>query len=406
MGANAAQEYLDVLYDAITANAPDFIVIVEARPAGVLAQGTLLADDGTVQLLDYLRANDSPQWALVPPVVSGTGRRGEGIAVFYRRTPTLFFTGPWRWPGAAGPAAPGGGLGLYPRPYRRAFSTPVNNRRTPNDGINLYNPNVIERRLAGQWRYRDAMGAVLDFGGAGTRSPFRTTFYDSAAGHNYSILACHTAPSQDGGVGGVAAAPSTLATAAIGNLREVQRIGANETIVVVGDFNVSLFDAVATGAAYAPFAAAYQRVFEQVAGRAMPATYPSKGYLVTHIRPVNDATPDWTDDYPAFGYGSVSDQYGDYDSIDNAFVRGRAPANATIANIVSGAPYTAVAVPRDVPAGALPYVSPLPANALNVPNGYDPDRMAWDDDVEWFQDIDNYGRVRGVSDHLPLAFDF
>lgn len=415
-GANAAQEYLDVLFYAITTNDPDFIVIVEARPAGIAPQGTLLTDDGTMQLLDYLRYNDDAQWALVPPVISGTGRRGEGIAVFYRRTPTLFFTGPWVWPGGAGPAVPAGASGVYPAAYRWAFSQPVSPRRTPNDGINLHNPNVFERRLAGQWRFRDGGGAVLNFGGAGTRSPFLTTFYDSAARQNYTIVACHTAPSQDGGVLGVANAPSTLATAAVGNLREVRRALAPgaERIVVVGDFNVSLFDAIARATAYAPFAGgAWTRVISSNPGHGIPVDYPRRGFLVTHIRTAFEGTPDNADGYPAFGYGSVRTRirgrgtWVDYDSIDNGFVRGGGGvANQTIVNVVGRSPYNAAVWPN-VPQGALVYTSQMndPAS-LNLPAGYVRNGANWDDEVELFQDIDNYGRVRGVSDHLPIAFDF
>jgi hypothetical protein len=147
----------------------------------------------------------------------------------------------------------------------------------------------------------------------------------------------------------------------------------------------------------------------------MPAAYPSKGYLVTHMRPVARASPDWTDGYPAFGYGTIRGRvprrrgWVHYDSIDNGFVRGGALANATIANIVTGAPYTAAApAPADVPTGVLPYLTALnDPLSINVPNGYNPDDdNYWDDDVELFQSIDNYARVRGVSDHLPLVFDF
>lgn len=415
-GENTAQNYLDVLFNAITANAPDIIVIVEVRPGGNTGGGTLLRDDGSMRLLRYLRQNDDPQWALVPPVISGGGNAGEGVAVYYRRTPTFFFTGPWRWAGGAGPAAPGIAAGIYPARYSGAFSTPVSNRAVP-AGNNLYNAGQIERRLAGQWRYVVGGGgggggmmpppAPINFGGLNTRSPFRTTFYDSAAGHNYSIIACHAAPGQDGGVAGPAAAPSTLATQTIGNLHEVQNIGANETIVVAGDFNVSLFVPAAVAVAYAPFAAAYTRVINTVGGAALPAAYPAQGYLITHITEVRNATPDWTNGYPAFGYMSGVDQYGRYDSIDNAFVRNGAVANATIANLVTGAPYNAVATPPGMPPGALPYASEIndPAS-LNSPVGYNPNGMFFDDEVDLFTDIDNYARVFGVSDHIPLVFDF
>ncbi|MDO8185505.1 hypothetical protein Q5424_13910 [Conexibacter sp. JD483] len=405
-GGNAAFNYRRVLFDTITAHNPDFIVIVEARPAGNIGEGQLLPDPGTMLLLDHLRTYDDNNWALVPPVISGLGNAGEGIAIFYRRSPTLWFTGPWRWPGGAGPGVAAGRAGLYPAAYRYAFSQPIDNRRVP--GGSRYNGGQMERRLAAQWRYRDAFGAVRDFGGLGTRSPFRTTFFDSAAGQDFQIVAFHAAPGQWGFPGPVNA-PSVVATAAAGGLPEVQALHANETTVFVGDFNVSLFDAVTTGAAYANFPApAWRRVITQNAGRAMPTTYPAKGYLITHQMGVRQATPSDENGYPAFGYATTeADWYGVYDSIDNAFVRSGAVARATIANIVTGAPYNAVAAPRAVPAGHYAYPSELnDPNTINVPNGYDPDGITFDDEVDDFRTIDNYGLVYGVSDHLPLVFDF
>jgi hypothetical protein len=359
---------------------------------------------------------DDPNWALVPPVISGLGNAGEGIAVYFRRTANLFFTGPWRWPGGAGPAVPGGIAGLYPNEYRWAFSIPVNNRVTPG-GNNLYNVGQMERRLAGQWRYVVGGGggggpaipppAPIMFGALNARSPFRTTFYDSAAGQNYNIIACHAAPSQDGGVAGPAAAPSTLATAAIGNLHEAQNQGMNETTVVVGDFNVSLFVGAAVAVAYAPFAANYTRVINTVGGVAIPNTYPAMGYLITHMEGVNNATPSNANGYPAFGYMSGVGPHGRYDSIDNAFVWNGAVANATIANPVTGAPYTAVAAPPGMPTGVLALPTQLSSVAsLNSPVGYNPLGINFQTRVNVFRDVINYGLVYGVSDHLPIVFDF
>lgn len=409
-GVNAAQNYLDVLFNAITANAPDIIVIVEARPAGNTGEGTLLLDEGSMRLLNYLRANDSVQWSLVPPVISGTGNRGEGIAVYFRRTPTFFFTGPWVWPGGAGPAAPGGAGSAYSGRYLRAIARATDPTRfRPVPVGSMYNPALLERRLAGQWRYfagggGGGGGAVpVTFGGPGTRSPFNTTFYDSATGQDYSILAFHGAPGQN--LFNPALAPSTLAMQTVGNLFEVQNAAANETIVVVGDFNVSLFEPAATAVAYLPFAAHYTQVIDTVGGAALPAGYPGRGFLSTHMVGVHDAEPSNTDGYPAFGYMSQLDMHGQYDSIDNAFVHNGAVANATIANLVTGAPYAAP--PPNIPAGALAYASELgnPAS-LNSPAGYNPAGMNYDDEVDLFRDIDNYALVYGVSDHIPLVFDF
>ncbi len=406
-GVNYANRYRRVLLRTVRRHQPDFIVIAELRRGGRVAQGALLRDTGALRMLESLRGDDA-NWQLVPPLLSGLNNAGEGIAVFWRRSARLWFTGPWRWPGGGGPAAPfPGATGAYPGiiGWDDALDR---HRRTPNHAENLYARDRWEDQLAGQWRYPGPMGLPMIFGSPTGRSPFHVTFYDSVARQNYSIYALHMTPSQRGGPGGVAAAPSTLGSAQVGNLPGVQAAGARETVVVIGDFNVSLFDAAATAVAYGPFGAAgHQQLIEQVAGHPMPAGYPSRGYLITHIKAANRATPSWARGYPAFDYGSARDAYGQYDSIDNGFVLGGAVGNVTIANIVSGAPYTRVPAPADVPTGALAYRSRMenPA-ALNVPAGYNPAGMSFLDETDLFQDVNNYGRVYGVSDHLPIAFDF
>ncbi|GAA2036424.1 hypothetical protein GCM10009839_41670 [Catenulispora yoronensis] len=425
-GADPAERIRNILVNTVTAHLPDFIVIVEAVPGVLLAPGTLLDDRGGILLLERLRNNaadpNAAQWALVPPVSTGTGNMAEGVLVYYRHAPNFFFTGPWRWPGGTGPAAPLPAVGaapagtIYPPDYRWSFSRPVDNRLVPGG---LHNVGQKERTLAGQWLYvvPPAGGAAgpaapTTFGVAGSRAPFRTTFYDQTANQNYSIFACHTAPGQDGGAQGAAAAPSVQATQTIAALPEVQAVNAAETVVVVGDFNVSLFNAVASAAAYGPFTAAavgFTQMIAPTAGNPVPGTYPSRGYLGTHIAKAPKATPANTRGYPAFGYISPgTDPIWQYDSIDNGFVRGGAPANATIANIITGAPYPIIPPAAGVPTGfyAYPQMMSSTAAALNVPVGYVLNSKQYEKALPMFQNEDNFGLIRGVSDHLPLVFDF
>lgn len=407
-GAPAGPPYFNILYNAITANNPDVIIIIEARLGAYGAAGTLPRDRGALSVLQRLRNLHSPQWALVPPLISGTGRTAEVVAVFYRRTGTLFFTGPGIWPGGAGPVAdPGAAVapGLYPIPYTRAFSSPVNNRVVP-AGNNLYNPGLVERRLGGQvaWYAAPAMGmmgpaAPVSFGAARYRTPFRVTFYDSAAGQNYNVIAFHAPPMPMLYAGPAGAAPPVVGVQTASNLAEVQQAPANETTVFCGDFNVDLFNGVATAAAYGTVTGGgWTQVLNTTGGAALPAGFPNRGYLMTHMAPVGQSTPANTNGYPAFGYMDGS--------LDNAFVHGGALANATVANLVTGAPYNGVPVPANMPPGNYVYGSALTdLTSLGSPAGINPLVGNYFTKLNDFQSIDNYSRIRGVSDHLAIVFD-
>lgn len=398
-GADVGLKYRDVLIPTITAHNPDFIVLAEIHPGNAQA-GQLVDDRGTMNLLKDLRMGVHPTWALVPPIVSGNNRKAEGIAVFFRRSQTMFFTGPWRWTGQG--TASGGKAALYQSPYHTAFSSPPEFRTVPVGA--LHNAGEVERQLAGQTEYTVA-GASATFGAAGNRTPFRTTFYDSTSRRNYSILGFHAPPGQGDGTVPVTNAPSTLGTAEVARLTEVTNPGANEVVVVAGDFNVSLFDQAAIGVAYQPFLnAGYTRMINATP---LPTTYPAKGYLSTHLKDIKRATVDCSRGGPALGYLSDREGRGAWDSIDNAFVCNSTAAqtNATIANIVYGTPYKPS--PQGMPAGHYPYRSQLNnPEVLNNGDGWDPNDDVYYDMVNTFQDSENYQRVYNVSDHLPLVFDF
>ncbi|MFD0635165.1 hypothetical protein ACFQ9X_30120 [Catenulispora yoronensis] len=424
-GADPAERIRNILVNTVTAHLPDFIVIVEAVPGVLLAPGTLLDDRGGILLLERLRNNaadpNAAQWALVPPVSTGTGNMAEGVLVYYRHAPNFFFTGPWRWPGGTGPAAPLPAVGAAPR-ARSTRPTTVGRSRGRSTTAWSRAACTTSARRSGRSPASGSTSclrpAARPPGGAddvrGGRQPGAVPHHLLRPDRQPELLDLRVPYGAGPGrrSPGAAAAPSVQATQTIAALPEVQAVNAAETVVVVGDFNVSLFNAVASAAAYGPFTAAavgFTQMIAPTAGNPVPGTYPSRGYLGTHIAKAPKATPANTRGYPAFGYISPgTDPIWQYDSIDNGFVRGGAPANATIANIITGAPYPIIPPAAGVPTGfyAYPQMMSSTAAALNVPVGYVLNSKQYEKALPMFQNEDNFGLIRGVSDHLPLVFDF
>jgi len=420
-GANRGDELrTNYLLPAITAHDPSFIVILEVRPGNAaLLPGQLVDDVGAVNLLRSIRLTTGNQWSLVPPLMLGLRNRGEGIAVYYRRD-RYFFTGPWRYPGGAGRAGRPATVpapGYYPAPWRRlgpaAAQSALPSRIIPG-GLNPNNAGQQENRLAGQWRFPGTAHNVhgfLRFPGPSRafRRPFLTTFWDPVNAQTVKIMAFHAPPDQLVG-GFVNDAQSVKGTRRLSFIFDIQAIAGNEIQMIVGDFNISIFNALAVARAYGPLGAmGFARLIN-----ATPNQFPDKGYVATHIATRAIAAPWWTNGYPGFEYQSVPDLFGAYDSIDNAFVRygaGIVPPganNTTIVNMVAGSPYTAIAAPFGCPTGHHIYLTAMndEPNTLNSPVGINPlAGNAWDV-LEDFLDVDNYGTIRETSDHLPLIFDY
>jgi hypothetical protein len=448
---DAATDRFDALYATIQQNLPDILVIVEVTTGtDNLPEGEIIDERTSYNLMEELRARTgNPNWYLVPPLVSGTQGRAEGIAVFYNSA-NLTFTGPWRWPGGFGPAdsvaaIPNVNMGFYDQPYTwranpNAAAGPGNlpnpadpdnslpNRVIPPDSA--FNGGRFEYQVAGQWNYfvgGNPINAQLNFPAAGNRRPFLTTFYDTSVavgGYTHReirLMSFHASPYQfqNNPVTGLReAGPAVNGTAEIANIFEMnQGLAPNQVNVIVGDFNVPLwaYGGVALPTlAYNPIIAlGYAQQLQQV-----PNAYPDKAYRITHIRPADDATPYNTNGYPGFGYMTEPELLGRYDAIDNIFVRyppapnmaGGPPAtNMTIVNTATGSPYVGGAappLPPGVPAGtggALVYAQALnnPAN-LPIPAGIAPFDIGR---VTSFQGWDNYRKIRSTSDHLALIVD-
>lgn len=445
----AAQDRLAIVMSSLRAKPPDIFVIVEVnRGINELPEGSVVEDQSSLNLLYQIRADgtltpNGTEWALVPPLISGEGGKAEGIAVFYKSSvggnPYLYFGGPWRWPG--GPSTAGGNsavanstgsFGNYSHPWDEALPK----RQVPNNSP--FNAKQQENQLAGQYQFFQPPpmppATPLYFPAKGYRSPFLTYFWDVSAGVGnerlIKLLSYHAPPEQTSNNANTAL--SAAGTAKLAQIQEMNAPGTNtnEVSVIVGDFNVSLFDTAGAGGglagqAYTPLTGAgyTQAITRNVAGGSIiPPSYPQKSYLITHIKRLGKSFPWNTNGYPGYGYLSEPDQFGRYDAIDNIFTKygtGGSAANITIVNRVIGAPYTKVAAfPAHLPdpqrghysyatamnnPAALPVPTPPPPPPLPPgPGGYPPKPTG---KRNQFRGWDNYKKVWSTSDHMALIID-
>ena len=407
-----------VLTNVVDFVRPHLISIVEVQPgSGAEGPGQVVADPTAVRLLWELRHLTRKEYRLVPPVISGVGGKAEAVAVYYDAD-RLQFLGPWGW----GPSGAdfvsnigGGQLLQYPFPYTAHGGNALPNRPVANG---WFNSGLPERCLAGQWgSYRTAGNVRLLFPSDTERRPWTTWFRDIEGGRGISLVSFHASSDQD------------LAAIGTGALAQIPAIagglGANEVRCVVGDFNVSAFDTTRDASAFQPLRqVGYTQQLNPPADH-VGDVWPWKAYYVTHNRVAKDAAP-WafvggTNDlrgYPGFSYASFRDHQGWYDAIDNVFTRyGSAAGNAarmTVVNPLTGSPYSAnEAAPANVQRGSIGFVSQLDYPAVF---DYDPslDRNGIEqlddekndyDALNTFAQWGNYGKVRSLSDHMPLAID-
>ena len=436
--APADQNAIDrrtLLLDLVEALEPDIISIVEVQPgAGAPAQGTPIADNTAFELLQLLR-NVAGEFQLVPPLVSGTGGRAEAVAVYYKGD-ELDFLGPWGFGGAAADTVAnlGGVAGLAH--YNPADWGAGGNAALPNRTIAAGWPNAgcPEDHLAGQWSF-----GATEFAVAGNRRPWLTSFGHAAgpAGPRViNLFSFHAPPDQlpPAPVPGAAVAAPPLAaavagTAAVAGLPEVAGvIGANEVRCIVGDFNISTFDAASDPNSYQLFrnAGYAQGLYPLAPPNPVPYEWPEIGYYATHVRSKADANP-WIDvgidedrrGYPGFGYVSSVGGFGWYDSIDNVFTRYGAAAGGpatdmTIVNPVIGSPYNVgPAGPPNVLLGTVQVPSMMADPGVfqyDAAHGWAGISEYGNDDIadearETFVEWPNYHKIRSLSDHLPLFID-
>jgi hypothetical protein len=195
---------------------------------------------------------------------------------------------------------------------------------------------------------------------------------------------------------------------------------ATEVRLVLGDFNINLFEAnLAQRDAYTPLINVGFGAGVCAPGVPPPPT-PSppnpftgyRGYFATQMKTLNNGTY-WyignnSDFYPGYGYIDSATF-----SLDNVLARygggaGGPLSNVTILNGVVGTPFNvANPPPNGAPPGyyqfglqmgtAADYGAP-PAHIPN-PHGVADPRMAS------FRQWADYGHIRGTSDHMPIIFD-
>lgn len=409
-----------VIRSTITQNKPDIFVVVETS-TGAGAPGTIISAgglSGSLFLLDQLR-NWFPldNWQLIPPLRLGQGNVQEGISVFYNHA-KVQFTGPWGWQGGANPSDSiasigAGNLVNYGPPWVNLL--PAGNAP---GGLNTINPGVPYKQLAGQWQFHGPLvggvAPVLGFPNALNRTPFLTTFWEpgvgGAAGRMIKLLTFHASPKKQQAADG---------TNQLSNILEMTTdLTANQVGVIVGDFNVDLFNTHFEPIAYdhllgaLPGGAGYTRQINPTAN-----IWPDKGYVCTMLRSHNSARPWATNGYPGYEY-VIQDTFSSVDNILTRYGGGSAvgPAtNITIANRVTGTPYNLdVPVIAGAPqgsliynsamalAGGLPTALPLPTAGPTGHGGVVTGNIgALTSFVGW----NNYRRIISTSDHMGLIVD-
>lgn len=415
--ASAARRNL--IISTLTANPPDVFVVVETSTGGG-AEGTLVTaggQQGALDLLTGIRGALGANWMLVPPLILGQGGVSEGISVYFNSA-TLIFTGPFGWQGGANPANEIAVIGIpnllqYPAPWYLGAGN-VNNTlpaaATPVTA-GIINPNIAQELLAGQWLFVDGGNPAnrLQFPAAGNRPPFLTTFWDAANNRNIKLLSYHASPNFG---------PAAAGTNALSTIREMTaNMGAQDAGVIVGDFNIDIFNGFFAPLAYNNLiAAGYARQINPTPNNA----FPEKSYVCTHIKTSNQAKPWDANGYPGYGYIGSNTNFPGYDSIDNILTlyggaAGGPATNITVLNRVTGSPYNSMVPPAGTPPGnyavnsgmdlnmaGLPVALPLPPNGPNGVGGYTPGTIGA---LKRFTGWNNYGVVRSTSDHMPLMID-
>lgn len=407
-----------VIETTLIQNTPDIFVVVETS-TGMGAPGTLITTGGktgSLFLLEQLQnlfpaPND---WRLVPPLRLGQGNVQEGISVFYNHA-NVKFTGPWGWQGGANPSDSVANIGVgnlvnYGGDW--ANTLPLGN--TPG-GNNTINPGVPYRHLAGQWQFQGAVvngiSPILGFPNVHNRTPFLTTFWEPASGRTIKLLSFHASPKKQQAADG---------TNQLSHIQEMTTgLAANEVGVIVGDFNVDIFNTYFAPIAYNNLVAGvgYTRQINPTQN-----IWPNKGYVCTTLRSHKNAKPWFTNGYP--GYEIVVQS--SFSSIDNILTRyggGTAvgpAANITIVNRITGTPYNRDApVIPNAPPGSLIYNSAMALNNagpyIGLPSafllppagvtghgGYAPGSIGA---LSTFIGWNNYRRIKSTSDHMALIID-
>jgi hypothetical protein len=387
------------IIDSIVERNPAILVVVEvetARPPVFDPRGYLVTftsgGPAIWHMLQALRLHDA-SWCVVPPLVSGAGRKKEGVAVFFRAN-LVNFLGPYQvvnevingnvyqystriMPRA--PAAWGGSwVGALP---------PV----PPHGGAVA----LQQDQLAGK-AYFDNGGAglaALYFPDTDSRSPYLASFIEvNPPNRTINVLGVHLPPKSK---------PAGEAVKRIVQIPEMfGPIAPNEVRVICGDFNLD---------ALRPDRRALLNPLSttNVTIGAGPATtrYELGNFVApTMLRRVPDASAAGA--MPYLGYMATKwnvaahdympgDQYPDYDHIYVAYgTYPDEPAHGYVMNRVVGTPPIMPEVKQGMG-------TPI-AEILKMP---DPPLFGTPSRDEVLRRISNYGKIRGASDHMGVYLD-
>lgn len=437
------------LIRTIFAQAGADIIVVGGVSTAAAAPGQLANGAGYSAcrvLLQLLQGADpTGDWRLVPPLVVGTGNLAEGVAVYYRgailsgnpaaQSGERIFTGPRRWgttiPGSSLPRGSASIAGTYPAPQAADFGT----ARAIPAGAQYNAPSggtaPQENRLAAGIDYYVAPFSTAPPGPVPLvftplPQPYFCSFCETnmagAVQRNLSVIAVHAN----------AAAPLATLNALGVSDEAASPLGANETRVVLGDFNTNLLnpDGSRNGAAYAPFAKYTAALDMPVAAPAPAHLQAYMSYAATRLRDPGSegqsanfffSNGSAIVEYPGFGYfGSESAPA--LFSTDNILVWQASPPTGgypvTIANVCVGTPYQDPFGfnPKQgkpvVPLGAIPFsrqlLNPLPGSgpAADFPwsgSGAAPQLDPAANAI--LMSSANYGLVRSISGHFPVVAD-
>jgi hypothetical protein len=442
--AQSATQRRAVISAVLTAAAPDIIVIIEVS-SGDNNPNLLATQTGGINALAMMQFRlNNPMtmvaggWNAVPPLYTGVGGVAETIGILYRRTNNAgtlhrYFTGPNIWTGGHNgySVRPANGV---PAPYNGGVLAPgtvnVNGMLVPpglggvrqipagaqhNGGLN---EDVVAARI-----FFNTLGgglvapAPVAFGGL--REPFMATFTEAngmgVVARDITVFGVHSPPTNPAATNYI----TTLST--IGEI--VGPLGVNETRVIGGDFNVSLFAVNGTPSnLYNPLtggAGAYTLLVSPTAGGVPMNLEQYQGYFSTHIRTKDKTAASrflWSNGggpgqsfYPGYGYVGSNFAPPPFYSIDNVLVWphvGMHNYQTTILNTVTGTPLNGVMAPPDgPPQGTIALASQFTAAPMGFPvaptaPAY-PGIGAAGNLTSW----NNYGRVRNVSDHFAIFAD-
>lgn len=387
---------------------PDIFVVIEVETGvpdvRVGAQSFVVADNSggpAVRLiLNALRyADEDADWRVVPPMISGSERRKEGIAVFFNND-RVNFRGPLQletftvgegreqrksFQRASGI---GGQAPTYLPPWENAL--PDQKPAGPDIGNGLK-----QNQLAGKVLWDNPHGqGLLNFPDAGTRSPFYTSFIEKGgAGRTINLMSVHLPPN------------TNKAAQAVTNLMSLPQMSGpmsvGEVRVLCGDFNIN-FQNPDRVLKWNPM---IMRNIQRSDGTTthfsmLNWTAPSL------LKPVDLATlagtPDHFD-YMSSGWRVDRQQDEDdflrlvsYDAIFAAFNAGSAPwPPGYVMNRVAGTPWTTNPT----------VTSAMDRSISDLQNWARNWHAPLVTQTDLFQRVENFGKIRGTSDHLAVYAD-